>query len=51
MICIITDFSLLVYSCHYFSSPGLSWDAIIKIRSIKLDLTLYYGVTYSTKVE
>lgn len=24
--------------CHYFSSPGLSWDAILKIRSVKLDL-------------
>ena len=24
--------------CHYFSSPGLSWDAFLKIRSVKLDL-------------
>lgn len=24
--------------CHYFSSPGLSWDVILKIRSVKLDL-------------
>ena len=24
--------------CHYFSSPGLSWDAILKMTGIKLDL-------------
>ena len=23
--------------CHYFSSPGLSWDAILKITGIKLE--------------
>ena len=23
--------------CHYFSSPGLSWDAIIKITGVKLE--------------
>ena len=24
--------------CHYFSSPGLSWDALLKMTGIKLDL-------------
>ena len=24
--------------CHYFSSPGLSWDAMLKMTKIKLDL-------------
>ena len=23
--------------CHYFSSPGLSWDAMLKMTSIKLE--------------
>ena len=33
--------SLNYYSldpCHYFSSPGLSWDAILKMTRIKLEL-------------
>ena len=25
-------------SCHYFSSPGLSWDAMLKMAGIKLEL-------------
>ena len=24
--------------CHYFSSPGLSWDAMLKMAGIKLEL-------------
>ena len=24
--------------CHYFMSPGLSWDAMLKMTSIKLEL-------------
>ena len=24
--------------CHYFSSPGLSWDAMFKITAIELEL-------------
>ena len=24
--------------CHYFSSPGLSWDAMLKITAIELEL-------------
>ena len=24
--------------CHYFSSPGLSWDALLKMTRIELDL-------------
>ena len=23
--------------CHYFSSPGLSWDAMLKMTGIKLE--------------
>ena len=23
--------------CHYFSSPGLSWDAILKITGVKVE--------------
>ena len=26
-----------LYPCHYFSSPGLSWDAILKMVEIKLE--------------
>ena len=26
-------------SCHYFSSPGLSWDAILTMTVIELELT------------
>ena len=32
--------------CHYFRSPGLSWDAILKMTGIKLekisDIVKYY---------
>ena len=24
--------------CHYFTSPGLSWDAMLKMTDIKLEL-------------
>ena len=24
--------------CHYFTSPGLSWDAMLKLTRIKLEL-------------
>ena len=23
--------------CHYFSAPGLSWDAMLKITKVKLE--------------
>ena len=26
------------YACHYFSSPGLSWDAMLKMTGIELEL-------------
>ena len=29
---------LQIRSCHYFSSPGLSWDAMLKMTRIKLEL-------------
>ena len=35
-----TDTCLKYYgldSCHYFSSPGLSWDAMLKMTGIKLE--------------
>ena len=28
--------------CHYFSSPGLSWDAMLKITGIKLEKNTSY---------
>ena len=27
--------------CHYFSSPGLSWDAMLKMTGIKLEKISY----------
>ena len=27
-----------LYTCHYFSSPGLSWDAMLKMTGIELGL-------------
>ena len=24
--------------CHYFSSPGLSWDAMLKMTKVELEL-------------
>ena len=26
--------------CHYFKSPGLSWDAMLKMTDIKLELMI-----------
>ena len=34
------DMCLKVYgldSCHYFSPPGLSWDAVLKMTGVKLE--------------
>ena len=48
-------------SCHYFTSPGLSWDAMLKMTNIKLELItnvdmfqfiekgMRGGVSYSSK--
>ena len=39
--------------CHYFSSPGLSWDAMLKMTGIKLekisdiDKYLFIEINYS----
>ena len=36
----IVDTCLKFYgldSCHYFSSPGLSWDAMLKMTGVKLE--------------
>ena len=47
--------------CHYFSSPGLSWDAMLKMTDIELgkisDIGMYLflrkglkgGISYITK--
>ena len=29
---------LLIHPCHYSSSPGLSWDAMLKMTEMELDL-------------
>ena len=29
-----------LHSCHYFSSPGLSWDAMLKMTDVKLEKIL-----------
>ena len=31
-------------SCHYFSSPGLSWDVLLKMNGMKLDKILDIGM-------
>ena len=28
--------------CHYFSSPGLSWDAMLKMTRVKLEKNIRY---------
>ena len=30
--------------CHYFSSPGLSWDAMLKMTGLKLEKKLDIGM-------
>ena len=30
--------------CHHFSSPGLSWDAMLKMNGIKLELISEIGM-------
>ena len=35
--------------CHYFSSPGLSWDAMLKMTGIKLKKYLILKSTYLLK--
>ena len=37
--------------CHYFSSPGLSWDAMLKTTGIKLDLISILTCNYLLKKE
>ena len=37
------DTCLIFYgvdTCHYFSYPGISWDAILKMTGVKLEKTL-----------
>ena len=35
--------------CHYFSSPGLSWDEMLKMAGVKLEKYLTLTCTYSFK--
>ena len=35
--------------CHYFSSPGLSWDAILKMTGMRLKKLWTLTCTYSLK--
>ena len=35
--------------CHYFSSPGLSWDAILKMTGVKVEKILTFTCTYLLK--
>ena len=35
--------------CHYFSSPGLSWDAILKMTGVKLEKISDMTSTYLLK--
>ena len=37
--------------CHYFSSPGLSWDTMLKMTGIELDLIQTLICTYLLKKE
>ena len=37
--------------CHHFSSPGLSWDAMLKMTRIKLDLISEIDIYYLLKKE
>ena len=35
--------------CHYFSSPGLSWDAMLKMTGMRLKKLWTLKCTYSLK--
>ena len=35
--------------CHYFSSPGLSWDAMLKMTHVKLEKNLTLASIYLLK--
>ena len=35
--------------CHYFSSPGLSWDAMLKMTDVKLEKYQILTSTYLLK--
>ena len=30
--------------CHYYSSPGLSWHAMLKMTSVRLEKVVYIGM-------
>ena len=35
--------------CHYFSSPGLSWDAVLKMAGVRLEKFQTLTFTYLLK--
>ena len=40
-----TDTCLKFYQldpCYYFSSPGLSWDAMLKMTGVKLEKNIWH---------
>ena len=37
--------------CHYFSSPGLSWDAMLKMTGVKLEKYQTLTSTYLLKMD
>ena len=36
-------------SCHYFGSPGLSWDAMLKMTGVKIEKISILTSTYLLK--
>ena len=38
-----------LHSCHYFSSPGLTWDSMLKMNGVKLEKYLILASTYLLK--
>ena len=38
-----------LHPCHYFSSPGLSWDAMLKMTGMRLKKLWTLTYTYSLK--
>ena len=36
--------------CHYFSSPGLSWDAILKMTKTELEIISDIDIEYTLNI-
>ena len=37
--------------CHYFSSPGLNWDALLKMTGVKLEKIFDIDIYLFTEIE